>query len=296
MQIRELYDSLVKAYSAENLNTVSSGIISLYRNGDIRTLRRIHSLMFNGSQAEEERMSRIFSRIITHYHPDRQEQINKELQVHLGNNDLQAMKKLDHILDVQQLDLNGSDGLQTDVDVDFDFSDIWDPSAEGYFYIDDEDIGDDQFSVYDEMVINHGFISAVKRKVYGHLNVDFPIHLLADMEIIEMAEYEIENLEGVEYCVYARIIDLSGNNLTDVSALSQLMRLEEIYLQNNQISYLDGLHELPYLRVLDLSYNSVSDLSPLFELDSLEFLNIIGNSIPGWQLEHLSQSGVIIVA
>lgn len=295
MQIQDLYDALVRAYSAENLNELSSDIIAVYRNKDIETLRRIHALMYNGNQGSEDRISRIFSKIITQYHPDRQEQINKELHGFMERKDLAGMKKLDHILDVQQLELNRA-AYETAFEADFDFGDIWDPGAGGYSYIDDEDRSEDAFGPYEDMIINHGFISAVKRKVYGHLNVDFPTHLLADMEIIEMAEYEIENLEGVEYCTYARIIDLSGNNLTDVSLLSQLMRLEEIFLQNNHVSYLDGLNELPYLRVLDLSHNDVSDVTPLFELDSLEFLNIIGNRVPEWQLEHLSKAGVIIVA
>jgi Leucine-rich repeat (LRR) protein len=144
--------------------------------------------------------------------------------------------------------------------------------------------------------MNHGFINAVKRKVYGHINVEFPGHLLADMEIIEMADHEIENLDGIEYCTYARIIDLSGNNLTEIIQLGQLMHLEEIFVQNNHISYLDGLHELPFLRVIDLSHNDVDDLSPLFELDTLEFINVIGNRIPDWQLEKLNLAGVIVVS
>ncbi|MEX2371570.1 MAG: leucine-rich repeat domain-containing protein [Bacteroidales bacterium] len=294
MQIQELYDTLVRAYTPENLNELTSGIISLYRRKDISALRRIHSLMYNGNQGGEERISRIFTRIITHYHPDRQEQINKELQVYLYNNDIKGMQQFDHILDVQKLDLNdGGSGYEPFND--FDFGDIWDYSAGGYSYINDEGREEDDFDAYTEMIMDHGFIAAVKRNVYGHLNVEFPVHLLADMEIIEMAEYEIENLDGIEYCTYARIIDLSGNNLTNVTILSQLLRLEEVFLQNNQITYIDGLSELPFLRILDLSHNDVDDISSLFEVDTLEFLNIIGNRVPEWQLEKLSLDGVIIV-
>ncbi len=294
MQIRELYDELVKAYSQENLNELSSGIITLYRNQDATALRRIYAYMFAGSQGSEERLSRIFTKIISHYHPDRQEQIYKELNHFLELNDLQGMMKLDHILDIQKLDMSSSPG--PDLDEDFDFEDVWDYSDLGYSYIDDEERETDDYDPYMDMIMDHGFISAVKRKVYGHLNVDFPTHLLADMEFVEMAEYEIENLDGIEYCTYARILDLSGNNLSDVSLLAQLGRLEEVFLQNNHITYLDGLNELPFLRVLDLSHNEVDDITPLFEVDTLEFLNIIGNRVPAWQLEHLSLAGVIIVS
>lgn len=295
MQINDLYEELRRAYSVENLNDLSSGIIALYRKGDIASLRKIHSIMYNGNQGEDHHMSRIFARIITHYHPDRQEQINKDLLGFLEKDDFAGMQQLDHILDIQKIDLS-SETSGYGFDGDFDFEEVWEETFGAYTFIDDEEREESEYDPYEEMIMSHGFISAVKRKVYGHLNVEFPVHLLADMEIIEMSEYEIENLDGIEYCTYARIIDLSGNNLIDVSALGQLMRLEEVFLQNNHISYLDGLTELPYLRVLDLSYNDVDDISPLFEIDTLEFLNIIGNRVPAWQLEHMSLSGVVVVA
>lgn len=295
MQIRELYEALVKAYSAESLNEISSGIISLYRGKEMGKLRKIHAAVYNGSQGPEEKESKIFTKIITLYHPDRQEQIYKELSELLSAGDLEGMKKYEHILEVQQMDMNSS-GSSMGGDVDFEYGDIWDFAAEGYSYIDDEAREEGPYDAYEEMIMDHGFFSAVKRKIYGHLHVDFPVNLLADMEIIEMAEYEIENLDGVEYCTYARIIDLSDNNLTEVTQLAQLMRLEEIFLQNNHVSYIDGLNELPFLRILDLSHNDVDDLSPLFEVESLEFLNIIGNRVPDWQLEKLTEMGVIVVA
>jgi hypothetical protein len=295
MHILELYKLLKESYQAENLNALSSNIISLYRNKDISTLRRMHALIYCGNQGAEYQISRIFSKIIMNYHPDRIIQINKNLDGFLKSDDFEGMKSMDHILDVQKLDISHM-ASGSSIDADFDYEDLFDYSAGGYTYIDDEEREHDEYDMTNEMIFNHGFINAVKRKVYGHINVDFPAHLLADMEIIEMAEYEIENLDGVEYCTYARIIDLSGNNLTEITQLGQMMRLEEIFIQNNHISYLDGLHELPYLRVLDLSHNDVGDLSPLFELDTLEFINVIGNRIPEWQLEKLSLAGVIVVS
>src|SRR6056297_953364 len=295
MNIEELYGALKKAYSAENLNALSSNIITLYRNRDITTLRKIHAMMFNGNQAAEERNSRIFTRIITHYHPDRQGQSSNELEGLRVKNDLEGMRKYEHILDVQHMNLNGS-SLDSGSADDFDFGDIWDYAAGGYSYINDEPQETNEYDPYMDMIIDHGFFSAVKRKIYGHLHVDFPVHLLADLEFVEMAEYEIENLDGIEYCTYARILDLSSNNLTEVTRLAQLLRLEEVFLQNNHISYIDGLNELPYLRLLDLSHNDIDDISPLFEVDSLEFLNIIGNRVPNWQLEKLQLMGVVIVS
>ena len=295
MHIEELYKQLCLAYSIENLNRISSDIIQLYRDKDVPGLRRVHSLIYDGDQAAELPLPRIFSRIIMVYHPDRQENTIKEIEEQFTRKDFEGLQSLSHILEVQRLDLSPSEDVLAG-DFGFDNDNIWDDSVGGFSFIDDETLQTDDYDIMGDMGMNRGFFNAVKRRLYGHLNVDFPVHLLADMEIIEMAEYEIEHLEGVEYCVYARIVDLSGNNLTEVSRLGMLMHLEEVYIQNNQVSYLDGLNELPYLRVLDISYNEIDDISALFEIDSLEFVNAIGNRIPDWQLEKLTGQGVIVIA
>ena len=294
MKLDELYQELKEAYSVENLNELSSGIISLYRSQDIGKLRKVHAYIYNGDQGEDEQLSRIFSRIIMLYHPDRQEQIGTSLDKSFSEGDMNGLQKLDHILDVRRMDLTPVRSEMA-LDADFDSEDIWDYGAEGYSYIDDEDRYEDEYDRMDYSTYSQDFIAAVKRKVYGQLNVDFPVHLLADMEIIEMSEYEIENLDGIEYCTYARIVDLSANNLTDIGLLTQLLRLEEVYLQNNQITYVDSLADLPYLRVVDLSFNDINDISPLFELHTLEFINLIGNRIPAWQLDQLGKAGVVVV-
>lgn len=297
MQILELFEELSRAYTAENLNRLSSGIIALYKNRDVSSLRKIHYLMFSGNHEGEDKVSRLFSKIITHYHPDRQEQINRELRLCLERNDLEGMKKFDHILDIQNIEFDASEAMYYS-DLDEGFEDAWDPFAEGYSFIDDEDRDDDDgyYNELDNILAPRNFANAVKRKVYGTLDTEFPYHLLADMEILEMAGCDIDGLEGIEYCYYARIVDLSSNNLTEITGLSQLIRLEEVYLQNNNIASIDVLIDLPYLRVVDISYNDIRDISALFECDTLEFVNLIGNRVPDWQLEKLHLSGVIVVS
>jgi len=142
---------------------------------------------------------------------------------------------------------------------------------------------------------NRSFLTALKRRVYGNLNVDFPMYLLEDIEEIEMADYEIEFLDGIEACRYARVIDLSNNNLTDLAELSSLHQIERLYLSNNHVNLIDSLSNLTVLQVLDISYNDVDDLSPLFELSHLSYLNVIGNRITPWQLDRLKLKGVTIV-
>ena len=140
------------------------------------------------------------------------------------------------------------------------------------------------------------FLTALKRRVYGNLNVDFPMYLLEDLEEIEMADHELEYLDGIDACRYARAVDLSNNNLTDISDLGHLRQVERLYLSNNHVGLIDALSNLRVLQVLDISFNDVDDLSPLFELSHLSYLNVMGNRVPSWQLEKLQLKGVSIVA
>ena len=111
-----------------------------------------------------------------------------------------------------------------------------------------------------------------------------------------MADFEIEYLDGIDACQYARVVDLTNNNLTDLSDLGYLHQIERLYLSNNHVGMIDSLSNLTVLQVLDISYNDVDDLTPLFELSHLSYLNVMGNRIPSWQLEKLQLKGVTVVA
>ena len=55
-----------------------------------------------------------------------------------------------------------------------------------------------------------------------------------------MPDHDIENLDGIQYCIYATYVDLSCNRITDVTELGELHIAEELYLAHNQIEYIDA--------------------------------------------------------
>ena len=73
---------------------------------------------------------------------------------------------------------------------------------------------------------------------------------------------ELAPLTGLKY------LDLSGNTLRNLSPLSGMTALEELYLGNNAVNSLEALTPLKALRVLDVSYNAISDLTPVYALKS----------------------------
>ena len=78
---------------------------------------------------------------------------------------------------------------------------------------------------------------------------------------------------------YLTDLDLSFNQITDISALKELKNLEYICLNNNQITDISALKELKKLHTIDLEDNQISDISVLRELENLEELLLNKNQI-----------------
>ena len=140
------------------------------------------------------------------------------------------------------------------------------------------------------------FLNAIKRKTFGNAEVEIPTFYLENFEEIEIADYEINKLEGIELCRHVKRIDLSGNNIIELSELRSLTKLEEIYLADNKIISIISLSNLKNLKILDISNNQVSDCSSLFNLNKLEYVNLSGNKIAVEQLKILQKQGCIVIS
>jgi curved DNA-binding protein CbpA len=296
MEIGDLYSKLKTAYTAENLGLVSGRIIGLFRDRRHDALRVIQKVVNEYTPCNEEKINKVFSRLIMLYHPDRLSQNLKQLEQAYQGGDFETLYSMSHILTVQNLEPEHVllSSVLTEEDLAEEFG--WDESADGYSYFMAEEGSEEEEEDEDSGLERRSFLSVLKRRVYGNLNVDFPMYLLEDLEEIEMADYELEDLDGISACHYARAVDLSNNNLTDISELGELRQVERLYLSNNQIGLIDALYNLSVLQVLDISFNDVDDISPLFELNYLSYLNVMGNRVPAWQLEKLQLQGITIVA
>ena len=292
METGELYNNLKVAYTSENLGGISSRIIGMFREKQHDALRAIQKVVNDYTPCNEEKINKVFSRLIMLYHPDRLSQNLERLEMAYGRDDFETLYSMSHILAVQNLDPENVmfSSVLTEEDLAEEFG--WDHNGDEFsYFVTEEELEEEVDPGFEE----RSFINLIKRRIYGHLNVDFPLYLLEDLEEIEMADYEMEDLEGISACRYARAADLSNNNLTDISELGELRQLERLYLSNNQIGLVDALDNLLMLEILDISYNDVDDISALFELPHLSYLNVMGNRVPRWQLEKLQIQGVTVV-
>lgn len=293
MELKKLYDRLKEAYQDRNLNKITGKIIELYKNKDFSQIREITNRISKFVLIDEEKDAKCFSRLIMLYHPDRGESIRNSLDDLFERGDVHGLNQYSHIL---YLDYLKQIVVAVPIDTDIDYSPEyrWDDIEESRFSVIDPNA--DESDTYTQSIeFEKTFYNAVKLRMYGDLEMDFPTYYLEDFEEIELSSCDIEFLDGIEYCKHVVIMDLSDNSITDITDLCNLRRIEELYLSDNQLEIIDSISNLQNLKSLDLSANSIEDISPLFNLEKLEFVNIIGNDVPLAQIDELRNKGVMVM-
>ena len=84
----------------------------------------------------------------------------------------------------------------------------------------------------------------------------------------------IESLEGLQYAVNLKSLDLSENDISDLSPLAGLENLTYLELDRNYISDLTPLGGLTGLVHLNLYNNEITDITPLAPLKNLTWFDL----------------------
>lgn len=111
-------------------------------------------------------------------------------------------------------------------------------------------------------------------------------------------------------CVWLKELNLWGNNeLSDLSPLKDLKKLQRLYAYRTQVSDLSPLKTLHNLEVLYIYDTQVADLSPLKDLPNLQTLDVSGTQVSdlspilplikrrvsiNWGNKHWSDKGIMI--
>lgn len=290
-----LYTKLCEAYSEKNLNLITSKIIEIYKNKQHYKLKSLLNAIDKYIDFQDESMSKSFSKLIFMYHPDKGHQYRKEIDQIYKSGKTELLEEYTHIFiaaDIDSLSTSPDDDLDIDYSPEYGFDeDLRDMDYYDGAYHQSDDLRSD----LDDYEFDNTFFGAIKRKYYGHLRVEMPSYYLEDLDEIDMANYDITDLYGIEYCRQVVFLNLSGNGIVDISDLKGLSLIEELYLSDNEIGYIDAVSNLIKLRVIDISNNAVDDLSPLFELPDLEYVNVVGNPVPHKHKEFLKGRGVLVV-
>ena len=294
MEIQTLRNNLFEAYTVDNLNKISVVLINLYKNQQFGSLRKIADIISDFILVEIDENGKGFSKLMLLYHPDRGEFHRSEIIKLAESENFDALLNYSHILKLERIE-EIANALESFEDIDYSPVYAW-------------DFDSDSFTVKSEFGqkqktgnLNNNknkpvtFYEAVKIRQYGHAKISFPTYYLEDIDEFEFSESDIDDLDGIQYCIHAVNVDLSGNFIDDLRHLENLGLIEMLNLSDNRISDIDSLEYLTNLRELNLSNNRVRDIEPLFSLENLEFVDLTSNRIPPASLRKLIEKGINVV-
>jgi hypothetical protein len=294
------YLALKKAYTAENLHYITTRIIESYRKKQYEFLRQIMHIIKKDIMVTENKVHKIFSRLIMLYHPDKLNYYKRMIENNHQNGDEHKLNQLSHILKIlEKIDCLPQENLdKSDIVILYDEEYGYDEENLNFFTNIDQNEYETEPESQDNLsdLQDFDFISIFRQKEMGNSAIDIYYNDLESLEgDLELSDSRLDDLTGIEYCKNIRTLDLSNNQIADITNIGYLQILEELYLSGNAISTIDILSGLKNLRKVDLSFNHIIDVSAIFELPDLEYINLIGNSISDDQIDHLKKGGVFVI-
>ena len=129
------------------------------------------------------------------------------------------------------------------------------------------------------------------RDVECHPPVLTPLQGMIALHNLDLSFNQIRDVSPLQWMTALQVLYLDYNQIQDVVPLAGLTVLTELYLYNNQIQDVAPLAWLTALKTLDLGGNQISNVSPLKGMTALKRLvlrhNTISNVIPLAKLEAL---------
>ena len=293
MTITELNQKLTEAYTVSNLNNISLTLINLFRDQKYSVLQKISEIISDYVDIKITDEGKGFSKFMMLYHPDRAGYHIKEINRLTEQNNFDALLEYSHILKLERIEEIAA-SLNSYEDIDYAPVYDWDINTEGFSIVDDSQQDEYVKIKTNTKLIGYSFYDAIKIREYGDTEVEYPSFYLEDIEEFELSSSDIIDLDGVQYCINAKIIDVSDNRITDLMPFIGLRNLEELNLSDNQIGYIDVLSSLKSLKIVRLSNNYIEDISPLFELGKLEYVELSGNKVDIEQINKLTELGITV--
>ena len=299
-QIDTLYSEIKRRFSMQNLMDISVELISRYKKKDHDYLADFATSI--GIEPDSYGTGSLFAKIIQMYHPDKYKGITAEIENRYRSGNYEELVRLKSMYLVDRPSI-------TERIVPFEYEESYTFDSEDFGFteedirsgIDDDpdymdEYGEERITETD-IPVEMGFIEAVNRIYVGNLDYTLSVSDLLNLEgEIDVSDFEIDVIDGVEHCTGITGLNLSGNNISAIGRLAFLTLLETLYLSNNNISDIGSLGSLKDLRELDVSFNQIEDISVLARMPNLHYVNLVGNPIADKKaLLALKARGVIVV-
>ena len=124
------------------------------------------------------------------------------------------------------------------------------------------------------------------------VNIDFDGHLVAnDSTELRLVGQNITDISGVQQLNELKYVDLSVNMISNIYPFifaDCRYTVTSLNLSYNNLSDLTPLSMMPNLQELDLSFNQISSLQPLMNLTNLRSLRLSGNPLSVMEINALA--------
>lgn len=284
-----LADLRQKVRVEERLKAISSQLIEAHRQRQpdlVEAYARQAGISIDGQS-----LRLLFVKTIQVFHPDRFRVIWDQIDQAFRENDQRALAAL-----VQLLRYHPRSGAarsrpeyeEDEYEEEEEWASGFDPEDQAF----DEDYSGD----FDDEP-EGTFYSVVKRELFGNLDLSLDPSDLGKLEgELDLSDYDLHDLGGIEWCRGLTGLNLSRNNLDNVYPLRGLVKLEALDLAENDLEDADALGSLVNLKELDLSANEIDDVAFLGRLPNLRYVDLSGNPVRNKAvLDGLEARGVIVI-
>ncbi|MEE4284771.1 MAG: leucine-rich repeat domain-containing protein [Mariniphaga sp.] len=292
-KIENLYQKLKAAYTIDNLNQISFVLLGFYKNRQFGTLRKVAEIVSDCVKIEITDDGKGFSAFMMLYHPDRLAFHINEINKFATEKNYEGLLNYSHILLLERIEEIAT-SLESYEDIDYSPVYEWDINIQGFSIFYDTD--SKKKTKTSTKSTGCSFYDALKTRFFEDITYEYPTWYLEDMEEFELSSADINDLDGIQFCVHAKNIDLSDNNIIDLSLLAGLREIEELNLSYNKIGIIDELSNLTNLKNLYLADNPIDDISPLFVLEKLEYIDLSDNKIDPDQIKTLVEMGIEVTS
>jgi hypothetical protein len=290
-QSEAIYRYLKVNLTADSLKELSLKLIEAYKAKNVLKLKLFAETIFQDAPSDDVGGSRLFLRLIKFFHPDRLNYFLKDIEESYASMDFE---KLTFYRNLLSADLKADQAYARRFDIDPQEIYRYDEEDFGYGMSETaaEDVEDDLYETAERFDI----FDAVKSTYLGNLDVHLAPEDLFFLEgELDLSDFNLYDLEGLQYCRNITSLNLSNNHLSNLSRLQDLHFLEELFISYNAITSVDWLKGLSNLKIVDLSNNEIEDIRPLLLLERLEFINIQHNPISNRRaVQELGERCVII--
>lgn len=298
--IESLYEELRREVTQDRLKELSSGIILHYRNKNPGALLTYPPA--KAKEAADKKGPALFALLMQCYHPDKFAHVRKSIEEAFAAKDIDVLLKLreTYLFEIGALaqpPSNYESGADSEA---YGFAEDDFGYREGRFRdevyddADDEDEEDREGGAFND---EGSFVDALARAFFGGLDVSLTKSDLANLEgELELGDFDIRDLNGVEYCENIKVLDLSSNRIERIGRLGELYFLEKLFISSNRIEDISALRNLDNLVEIDLSFNLIESIDALVGLKKLRYVNVMGNPIADCNaIGEMSARGVLVV-